>query len=163
MPTKLSIEEALTQGIEPYFDLMENGERRYRLNSVDGTSYCRTEASEFGAWQSSHYHKWMTEIDVVQAGWTIYAEYHPDSGCKLRRLEQWDSVIGRPLVAHNIYMSAGSVTHTIKYGPKPTDIDWFPSPELGAGTKNLSKTELKNFPMCSIVCLEIRLMEPPLA
>lgn len=46
---EISMHEALAFGIETKFDLMDNGERKFRLNcSIDGSSYCRTVASEEG-------------------------------------------------------------------------------------------------------------------
>ncbi|SFL42685.1 hypothetical protein SAMN03159341_1066 [Paenibacillus sp. 1_12] len=138
---KISEEEARSLGIETKYDLMDNGESRFRLNcSADGSSYCRTVASESGAWQNSHYHKSVSEFYVVQSGWIVYAE-KKEGEFKLRLLREGESTTFGPLVHHNIYLSSKSVIHTIKYG-EPVMNDWFPSPELDKLTKHLYPSEL---------------------
>ena len=141
-PKKISIEEANSSGIEVNFELMNNGEKRYRLVSSDGSSYCRTVAAEYGAWQNSHYHKILSEFYVVQSGWIVYAEISPNGEPVLRRFNEGESVTVNPLVHHNIYMSSNTVTHTIKYGDGSSDIDWFPSIQLDNFTKSISENEL---------------------
>ena len=120
---------------------MDSGELRFRLNcSLDGTSYCRTVASESGAWQDNHYHKSASELYVVQTGWMVYAE-HKEVELKLRVLKEGESVTFKPFVHHNIYLSPKSVIHTIKYG-NAQDNDWFSSPELDRLTKHLNPDSL---------------------
>ncbi|WP_028551213.1 cupin domain-containing protein [Paenibacillus sp. UNC451MF] len=138
---RISEEEASLFGVATKFDLMENGERRFRLNcSQDGSSYCRTVASEDGAWQNSHYHKSVSEFYVVQSGWIAYA-IKKDREFKLGVLKQGESITFTPLVWHNIYLSSNSVIHTIKYGDY-LENDWFPSPELDQLTKHLDPDSL---------------------
>ncbi|WP_058303378.1 hypothetical protein [Gorillibacterium timonense] len=69
MPKEISVEEAETLGVRTIHHKMENGERRFRLVSADGSSYIRTEASRHSGWQNSHYHKEVTEWYVVQKDW----------------------------------------------------------------------------------------------
>lgn len=139
-------EEARSFGIGTRHDLMDSGERRFRLNcSTDGSSYCRTVASGTGAWQNSHYHKSVTELYVVQSGWMVYA-FMQEDGCKLRLLKEGQSVTVGPSVPHNIYLSADSVIHTIKYGSNAQEGDWFASPALDELTRHLSAAEL--LPVC---------------
>ncbi|MCL6603001.1 MAG: hypothetical protein K6T94_09025 [Paenibacillus sp.] len=138
---RISEEEAHSLGIETKYDLMDNGERRFRLNcSTDGSSYCRTVASENGAWQNSHYHKSVSEFYVVQSGWIVYAEKN-EGKLKLRLLREGECVTFLPIVPHNIYLSANSVIHTIKYG-KALENDWFSSPELDRLTKHLLPNDI---------------------
>ncbi|MCR8632763.1 hypothetical protein [Paenibacillus radicis (ex Xue et al. 2023)] len=138
---EISIEEARSFGIETKYDLMPNGERRFRLNcSTDGNSYCRTVASENGAWQNSHYHKSVSEFYIVQSGWIVYAEKR-EGELKFRLLREGENVSFEPLVHHNIYLSSNSVIHTIKYG-QALDNDWFASPELDNLTKHLHPNAL---------------------
>lgn len=133
----ISPEEARSYGMETKHDRMDNGELRFRLNcSADGSSYCRTVAPESGAWQNSHYHKGVSELYVVQSGWIAYAELN-EGKFKLELLRPGESVTFRPLVHHNLYLSPGSVIHTIKYGIAYEN-DWFPSPELNERTKHLA-------------------------
>ncbi|WP_404447908.1 cupin domain-containing protein [Sutcliffiella horikoshii] len=130
-PKKISLEEAQASGVDVNFELMENGEKRYRLVSSDGSGYCRTEGSGAGAWQNSHYHKSTSEFYLVQSGWIVYAELNESGEGEFRILREGESVLVTPLVHHNIYMSADSVIHTIKYGGGAEDtVDWFASEEL---------------------------------
>jgi oxalate decarboxylase/phosphoglucose isomerase-like protein (cupin superfamily) len=138
---RISDEDAYKYGIETRHDLMDSGERRFRLIcSTDGSSYCRTVASEKGAWQSSHYHKSVSEIYVVQSGWMVYAELKEED-FKLRVLREGETVSFAPFVHHNIYLSSEAVIHTIKYG-KSEDNDWYASPELDNLTQHLSSEAL---------------------
>lgn len=133
----ISEEEARSFGVETKYDIMDNGECKFRLNcSIDGSSYCRTVASESGAWQNSHFHKSVSEFYVVQSGWIVYAEKR-EGEIKLQVLREGETISFEPSIHHNIYLSENSVTHTIKYG-KPLENDWFPSPELDKLTKHLN-------------------------
>jgi hypothetical protein len=128
----ISIEEARSFGIDTKYDLMDNGERKFRLNcSLDGSSYCRTVASDSGAWQNSHYHKAVSEFYVVQSGWIVYAE-KKEGNFSMRLLRQGECITFNPL-----YLSPNSVIHTIKYG-RALENDWFPSPELDELTKHIN-------------------------
>ncbi|HLU23865.1 hypothetical protein [Lederbergia graminis] len=141
-PQKISLEEAHSSGIDVNFEQMMNGEKRYRLVASDGSSYCRTVGSEQGAWQNSHYHKYVSELYLVQFGWIGYAEIDKNGDLKVHILHENEIVTVKPYVHHNIYMPANSVTHTIKYGSSGEEIDWFPSKELDIFTKNISEKDL---------------------
>lgn len=142
MPKRLSDIEADELGIKTLHHLMDNGERRFRLTASDGTSYIRTEASNEGGWQNSHFHKEMTEFYVVQNGWLVYAELSAEGKLSLRRMKQGDSIMVTPSVHHNIYMSPYTVTHVLKYGDQVTQTDWFPSVQLDQLTRHISEPEL---------------------
>lgn len=141
-PKKIRKEEANSSGISVNFELMNNGEKRYRLVGSDGSSYCRTVGSEIGAWQNSHYHKEVSEFYVVQSGWIVYAELCLNGEYNLCFLREGESITVNPLVHHNIYLSSNSITHTIKYGGGGSEIDWFPSEDLDRFTKKLSENDL---------------------
>lgn len=137
---RISEDEALTFGIEAKHDLMDNGERRFRLIcSADGSSYCRTSASEQGGWQNSHYHKSVSELYVVQSGWMAYAE-KTDAGLRVAVLKEGESITFKPFEQHNIYLSPLSVIHTIKYG-EAMEKDWFASLELDRLTLQLDPAD----------------------
>lgn len=131
-PQKISMEGAQASGVDVNFEQMENGEKRYRLVSSDGSGYCRTVGSGTGAWQNSHYHNCTSEFYLVQSGWIVYAELKKNGEGELRILQEGDSVMVAPLVPHNIYMSSESVIHTIKFGGMAGTVDWFASEELDA-------------------------------
>ncbi|MBS4203632.1 hypothetical protein [Lederbergia citrea] len=141
-PKKISLEEARLSGIDVNFEIMNNGEKRFRLVSSDGSSYCRTVGSAIGAWQNSHYHKAVSEFYVVQTGWIVYAEIGLNGEIDFRFLQEGESVSVTPFVHHNIYMASNSITHTIKYGGGSDGIDWFPSEELDNITKKLTENDL---------------------
>ncbi|WP_062104395.1 hypothetical protein [Bacillus niameyensis] len=140
-PRKISLEEARSSGVDVNFERMDNGEKRYRLVSSDGSSYCRTVGSEKGAWQNSHYHKYNSEFYVVQSGWIVYAKMEKGGEMDMRFLREGESVSVRPFVHHNIFLSSNSVIHTIKYAGG-AETDWFFSKELDELTKKLSEKEL---------------------
>jgi hypothetical protein len=94
---------------------MPNGELRFRLRKSDGTAYIRTEASEVGGWQKSHYHKSVRETYIVQRGWIALAEA-ASKGPRVRIFRSGDLFTTQPGVIHNIYMSGKSVIHTVKHG-----------------------------------------------
>ncbi|WP_313641879.1 hypothetical protein [Paenibacillus sp.] len=142
MPKSISEEQARELGIEVVHQLMDNGERRFRLVSSDGSSYIRTEASSEGSWQNSHFHKELTEFYLVQSGWLVYAELSSDDELIIRYMKQGDSILVLPLIHHNLYMSPYTVTHVIKYGNNGEQPDWFSSPELDKQTKNIPESDL---------------------
>jgi len=142
MPKRISDEEARELGVETMHQLMDNGERRFRLRSSDGTSYIRTEAANEGGWQNSHYHKKLTELYVVQSGWLVYAELSTEDKLSMRSLKQGDFILVNPFIHHNLYMSPYTVTHVIKYGSNVTHTDWFPSYKLDKLTKHIPESEL---------------------
>lgn len=96
-------------------ELMPNGERRFRLRKDDGTAYIRTEASSESGWQTSHFHSQVLETYIVQSGWMAFAELIGES-LSLRIYEPGQSVISRPEVVHNVFLSSNAVIHTVKHG-----------------------------------------------
>jgi hypothetical protein len=142
IPRELSDEEARELGVVTLHQLMDNGERRFRLISSDGTSYIRTEASSEGGWQNSHFHKQLTELYIVQSGWLVYAELSAEGKLSLRMMKQGDSIVVNPFIHHNLYMSSYTVTHVVKYGANVIQSDWFPSSELDSLTKLIPESEL---------------------
>lgn len=130
--------EAQAYGVYTKFDQMDNGESKFRLNcSMDGSSYCRTVAPDAGTWQNSHFHRAATELYIVQTGWIVYAEKRADQ-LLIQLLREGDSVVFLPEVHHNIYLSAGSVIHTVKYGQSLFEQDWYASPELEELTRRIN-------------------------
>ncbi|MEK4661785.1 cupin domain-containing protein [Priestia sp. FSL H7-0729] len=128
-------------GVKTSFEQMANGEQKYKMIAEDGSYYCRTVASSHGAWQNSHFHTNLTEFYVVQSGWIAYANFTDDQNLEIRVMGEGDHMIVEPGVHHNIYMSAHSVIHTIKYGLN-THRDWSASPELDSITQTLMESEL---------------------
>lgn len=138
----ISAEKARSLGIETVHQVMDNGERRFRLVSSDGSSYIRTEGSNEGGWQNSHYHKSLTEFYIVQSGWLVYAELSADGNLTLKYMGQGESISVKPMNHHNIYMSPFTVTHVVKYGSGGIKADWSPSPELDNLTKHIPESHL---------------------
>lgn len=141
----ISIEEAKLLGVEFIHHVMENGEKRFRLVNQDGSSYIRTEGSTIGAWQNSHYHKYLNELYIVECGWIVYAELTELGELTLKCLKRGGIIYVMPLRHHNIYMSPSTVTHVVKYGGgNVEEPDWFHSEELDKLTKSITETELIN-------------------
>lgn len=139
----ISIEEAKLMGVESIHHEMENGEKRFRLVNIDGSSYIRTEGSTIGGWQNSHFHKCSSEIYIVEDGWIVYAELTNPGELRLSCLKQGEMISVTPLKHHNIYMSPSAVTHTVKYGLRDIEKpDWFQSNELDKLTKSITEKEV---------------------
>lgn len=138
----ISAEEAERLGVEAIHQVMDNGEKRFRLVNQDGSCYIRTEGSATGAWQNSHYHQKLTELYVVESGWIVYAELAESGQPILKQLKAGETVCVMPLKPHNVYMSPNTVTHVIKYGGGPSEQpDWFPSPELDRFIEPITEKE----------------------
>ena len=120
-------------GIRTNHNIMDNGERRFRLGGADGSVYIRTEASEDSGWQNSHYHTRLSEICIVQEGWVVYAELI-DGKVKANRYTAGETYLIRPMIPHNSWMAPHSILHTVKFGDC-TNADWIASPELDALVK----------------------------
>ena len=140
--TKISASDAETRhDISASHEQMPNGERRFRLIDGSGVGYIRTEAGPDGAWQNSHIHHSVLETYVVQAGWIAVAQMSDSGELILRMLrpaEVWTSGID---VAHNVYMSGGAITHTVKHG-QGDKADWHTNPttqQLDRLTKTLTE------------------------
>lgn len=120
-------------GIRTQHNIMDNGERRFRLAGADGSCYIRTEAAEDSGWQNSHYHRKLSELCLVQQGWVLYAELI-DGKAVVKKYTAGEYFVISPMVHHNSYMASGSILHTIKFGDC-SDPDWNASPELDALVK----------------------------
>ena len=120
-------------GIRTNHNIMDNGERRFRLSGADGSCYIRTEAAEDSGWQNSHYHTHLSELCIVQEGWVIYAEL---IGGKVEasKYTAGETYLIRPTIPHNSWMAPHSILHTVKFGDC-TNADWIASPELDALVK----------------------------
>ncbi|MDR0899057.1 MAG: hypothetical protein LBM27_01715 [Lactobacillaceae bacterium] len=125
---EISIEEAKLRGVEMVNTEMDNGEIRYRIVSDDGSSYARTVATEDSEWQNSHVHHQHQEMYVVQKGWVILAELI-DHKLVQTRYKAGDYFLSKIDIPHNMYLSAGSVTHAVKFGVGEYS-DWEAVPEL---------------------------------
>ncbi|MBO5348500.1 MAG: hypothetical protein J6A89_01580 [Clostridia bacterium] len=121
----IPIEVAKEHGINTKHSTMDNGEIRYRLiSSSDNSSYVRAEATEYGGWQNSHFHKFSNEIYVVQSGKIIIVELL-EKNIKITKLKENEMYKLKPNIYHNVYMYPNAVTHTIKYGKSIPSLDWF--------------------------------------
>ena len=138
---KLIADNELTQyGIRTQHNIMDNGERRFRLSGADGSCYIRTEAAEDSGWQNSHYHTRLSELCIVQEGWVVYAELI-DGKVIASKYTAGETYLIRPLIPHNSYMAPHSILHTVKFGDC-SDPDWIASPELDALVKGTNPETL---------------------
>ncbi|MEQ1755334.1 MAG: hypothetical protein ABL973_14530 [Micropepsaceae bacterium] len=131
-------------GISASHEVMDSGERRFRLIDQNGLGYVRTEAGSFGGWQNSHFHKLLVETYIVQSGWIAVATISENSVVEIEILKSgniWTAPID---LAHNVYMAASSVTHTVKHGVGSAN-DWQTSIKtirLDAMTKHLDAEQI---------------------
>ena len=111
---KLTDKQALEFGIQPVHHQMDNGELRFRLTRDTGSSYILTLSAEQSGWQSSHVHLRKREFYIVAQGWIVLALRQSEQ-LTFRRLGPNDSFMLPPGLPHNVYLSEGSVLHTVKY------------------------------------------------
>ena len=140
--------EAKTKyGISARHNIMNNGERRFRLIDEQGLGYVRTDAGKPGAWQKSHVHHMMHETYIVQSGWLAVATLNQERKLELQILKEGDTWSSLPGVAHNIYMSGNSISHVVKHGNGTAD-DWCTNEttqRLDRMTTNLTEEEILGF------------------
>ena len=138
---ELTAEEFATeQGIGTKHEKTASGEFRFRLVAGDGSSYVRTIASDAGGWQHSHYHRSIVETYIVQAGWIALVEYQQSNLTWhiLSANEVYTTTTG---VAHNVYLPAGTVLHTVKHGDGGAK-DWHAHDELDKLTRSLNESSI---------------------
>jgi len=140
-PRKIRPDEARAKGISTEHNEMPTGELRFRLKHDDGTAYIRTEATDRGGWQNSHYHRTVRETYIVQRGKMAFAEL-VDGALKVRILGANEICTTEPNVSHNVYLYRNSVIHTVKHGEAGDHADWHASPSLDAKTVHLDELEI---------------------
>lgn len=136
---ELTADEVLEHGIRAVHHEMDSGERRYRLVSDAGSSYILTQANASDSWQKSHFHKEKKEYYVVECGWVLIARYE-NGQLSIFRLNPDEPCFIPAGVMHNIFMPAGTILHTIKYGT--TKPDWHSATELD---QLLEKTDITDY------------------
>ncbi len=127
-------------GVKTNHEVMDNGEKRFRLIGSDGSSYIRTEASSDSGWQNSHYHTVIKELYLVQSGSIIFVQLI-DGRLDIKKYSEGEFCISEPMVPHNCYMFPNAITHTIKFGDCSTS-DWIASLELDEMIKNIDVEDL---------------------
>jgi len=132
---QISQEELPEYGITTSHNIMDNGERRFRLGGADGSVYIRTEATVCSGWQNSHYHTRLSEMCIVQEGWVYYAELI-DGKVEARKYTAGEHFLIRPMIAHNSYMGPNAILHTVKFGDC-SNADWCPAPQLDTLVREL--------------------------
>ena len=138
----LDVEEAARNGISTIYEQMPNGEFRYKLMHSGFGNVGIGIAGMHGVWQNSHYHKGVQEFMAVQEGWIAFVEMTP-GGLGWIILRKGDTVISKPNIAPNVYVSAGTVFYGVKFGDiDPEKGDWYPSPELDVLVKGMSESEI---------------------
>lgn len=129
MPAPLSSQQAEALGITTRHERMDNGELRFRLCALDGSSYIRTEVGAESGWQNSHLHRYVHELNIVQQGAMVVAEEQPE-GLRILVIRAGDSYLCPLNLPHNCYILPGSVVHTVKYGSALPALDWVACPQL---------------------------------
>jgi hypothetical protein len=144
---------------------MPNGEKRYSIALSSGVEWILTIAGPAGGWQNAHYHggpdalvrvneesgvPGVQEHSFVASGWMAYAYNATPGEClvEVDILRPGMSVTSIPGEEHNIYLLAGAVIHTIKFGepvgnPNRGNNDWWPASQaFDEATKALSEDDL---------------------
>jgi mannose-6-phosphate isomerase-like protein (cupin superfamily) len=129
-------------GITTRHERMPSGELRFRLMGDDGNGYIRTVAGP-GGWQNSHLHRRTTETYVVESGWMVMAIADAAGEPKLHHFGP-GMVTTAPIdLAHNVYLPAGAVVHTVKHGCVAGEPDWEAAPALDAALAKIDPRTLE--------------------
>jgi len=143
---KEKTKEILGQEVNPSFEVMPNGESRTRItgnSDVDPFSYIRVQVPlNAGGWQNAHLHHHTVETWIVEKGIQVVIE-EKEGGYKFIVMEPGDTYTSKIGVAHNCYVTAGAITHTVKttVGNHSFDGDWIAAPELDKYSKSLDMDE----------------------
>jgi hypothetical protein len=127
-------------GIKTDHEKMPNGEQRFRLTFPDCNNYIRTICSSAGAWQIAHSHDTRRETYIVEKGWVAVAE-RLTNDLKIKILWPKDVITISPSTAHNVYLPASAVIHTVKHGSDAPN-DWKEEPELTYATRGLIEKDI---------------------
>lgn len=134
-------------GINTAHHQMQNGEFRFRLIDNNGIGYVRTHSGDIGSWQNSHFHIAHAETYIVQRKWIMVATLSPQNDLMLLPLEEGEIWTSDLRSAHNVFMPAGAITHTIKHGSGSSQ-DWHTNCEtemLDQKSKILNEKNLQKF------------------
>lgn len=121
----LPLEEFQKHGIEISGNEMENGEFRFRLSSKE-SSYIRVEEFHASSWQKSHFHREQSECFLIEKGMAIVATVENEE-VFIHTYRSGGFLLIGPMIAHNVFFTKGSISHTIKWGGQS---DWNAFPEL---------------------------------
>jgi len=108
-------------------NIMENGETRTRMISLDGSG-CLMTKTTIGSWQKSHTHKKIKEVLAPQKSWIAYAN-QDKKGLNLIQIILPGNFIIIGSEPHNVYVSANTLLYCIKSceAPEGEEIDWYPA------------------------------------
>lgn len=144
---KEKTKNVLGQEVNPSFEVMPNGESRTRItgnSNINPFSYIRVEmpAGEGGGWQNAHLHHYTVETWIIEKGCQIVIE-EKEGEYKFFVMEPGDTYTSKVGVAHNCYVTAGAITHTVKrtVGNHNFDGDWIPALALDEYSKSLDMDE----------------------
>jgi hypothetical protein len=142
--TTINAERAQTEyGISTDHECMESGELRFRLIGSDGNGYSRTVATKNGGWQNSHLHSAFQELYLVESGWIALAMPGPSGKPPhIRVLRAGNSYVTLLGQVHNVYLSANTVIHTVRFGVRGAHPRWEAAPSFDLQTHGLSESDI---------------------
>lgn len=80
------------------------------------------------------------ETYIVQSGWMALAQRH-EQGVTLQVYRPSQLLTTGPHVSHNVYLPAGAVIHTVKYGDASRS-NWHADAELDRLTKPITEDQI---------------------
>ena len=138
---EINNDELKKYGINTKHNIMDNGEKRFRLIGEDGSSYIRTESTLNSGWQNSHYHTTIKELYLVQKGTVIFVELI-NNKLTIKKYIEDEFFFSKPMISHNIYMFPNTILHTIKFG-NCSKSDWMENKELDEIIKKIDINNIK--------------------
>lgn len=136
-------QNAYLNGISTKHEIMDNGQKRYRLTYNNVSTYIRSESPNENMWENSHMHSTIYEMYVIQEGMIFLAEYI-DEKLVIKRYCTNEYCVSTPGIPHNTYIIANSIVHIVKFGDISTN-DWIPCERLDDITKKLTFDNIIDF------------------
>lgn len=118
------------------FELMPNGEKRYRIQVNDKLIYSATVAKEECGWQNAHYHTDAKETYFLKEG-NMFIAIKDRGKIILKRVLPGKAIDIKPYIEHNVFVGDNTVFYVKKESEKSLLNDWHSARELDVYSKCL--------------------------
>lgn len=121
---------------EGEFELMPNGEKRYRIQVNDKLIYSATVSEKECGWQNAHYHTDAKETYFLKKGRMLIA-IKEKGKIVLRKVLPGKTIDIEPYIEHNVFVGDNTIFYVKKESKKSLLNDWHSAVELDSYSKCL--------------------------
>lgn len=118
------------------FELMPNGEKRYRIKVNDKLIYSATVAEKECGWQNAHYHTDAKETYFLKKG-NILIAIKEKGKIILKKVLPGKAIDINPYIEHNVFVGEDTIFYVKKESKKSLLDDWHSAVELDDFSKCL--------------------------